>query len=548
MTLIEKHKALLDRAVKAIHERTFYAPYPEHHSNYGEENIKKGEQDFLSLLGGKFEMLQDGEWVEGEEESPFTGDFSKIKYPVASLPKVIENASACRSKWSHASVSLRASILAESLERVKEKYFLLAYSTMHTSGQSFMMAFQASGPHAADRALEACAMAYHEQLRFPSEVIWEKPMGKSSVKLKKEFLPHGRGVSLVIGCSTFPAWNTVPGMYASLACGNPVIVKPHPRAVLPAAIYVQAVQYVLQENGFDPLTVQLVVDSSSNPASLKLAENKHVKMIDYTGNSEFGSRLENLPGKITFTEKTGVNSVIIDSVNDLDAVLQNLAFSISLYSGQMCTAPQNFFIPESGVKQNGSSISFDDVASRFSQAISNLVNNPKVGPGTFAAVQNPATLERIKEASESGKTIASSSSVEVAGFEKSRTVSPLLMEVSSSEFDKFDREWFGPIAYLIKTKDTSESISLATKLASERGAITCAAYTTDEETKHKIKLAMTDSFTPVSFNLTGFIWVNQAAAFSDFHVSGGNPAGNASFVNPDYVNKRFVWVQHRELV
>jgi len=59
---------------------------------------------------------------------------------------------------------------------------------------------------------------------------------------------------------------------------------------------------------------------------------------------------------------------------------------------------------------------------------------------------------------------------------------------------------------------------------------------------------MEKAFTPVSFNLTGFIWVNQHAAFSDFHVTGGNPAGNATYVNPEYLIKRFVWVGHRRLV
>ena len=52
--------------------------------------------------------------------------------------------------------------------------------------------------------------------------------------------------------------------------------------------------------------------------------------------------------------------------------------------------------------------------------------------------------------------------------------------------------------------------------------------------------------TPVSFNLTGGIYVNQAAGFFDFHVTGGNPAGNASFTNPEFVVKRFTWVGFRE--
>ena len=82
----------------------------------------------------------------------------------------------------------------------------------------------------------------------------------------------------------------------------------------------------------------------------ELAEHPSVKLIDFTGNSVFGSYLESLPGKTVFTEKTGVNSVILDSAEDMDKVASNLAFSVNLYSGQMCTAPQNFYIPEGGIK------------------------------------------------------------------------------------------------------------------------------------------------------------------------------------------------------
>ena len=38
-------------------------------------------------------------------------------------------------------------VLIDSLEGVKNRFFELAYATMHTTGQSFMMSFQASGPH-----------------------------------------------------------------------------------------------------------------------------------------------------------------------------------------------------------------------------------------------------------------------------------------------------------------------------------------------------------------------------------------------------------------
>jgi len=124
---------------------------------------------------------------------------------------------------------------------------------------------------------------------------------------------------------------------------------------------------------------------------------------------------------------------------------------------------------------------------------------------------------------------------------------PSIIEVNADDANIYEKELFGPIVLIIKTKDTEQSVALAKKMASEHGAITCAAYTTDADTATHIFEEMESVFTPVSLNLTGNIWVNQHAAFSDFHVTGGNPAGNASFTNPEYVNKRFVWVGHRSI-
>ena len=49
----------------------------------------------------------------------------------------------------------------------------------------------------------------------------------------------------------------------------------------------------------------------------------------------------------------------------------------------------------------------------------------------------------------------------------------------------------------------------------------------------------------LSGNLTGNIFVNQSAAFSDFHVTGANPAGNASLTDTAFVATRFRCVMWR---
>ena len=110
---------------------------------------------------------------------------------------------------------------------------------MHTTGQAFPMAFQAGGSHAQDRGLEAVASALRGDAPRPGVATWEKPQGKRPpLRMAKRFRIVPRGVSLLIGCATFPTWNGYPGLFASLATGNPVLVKPSRRAVLPLAITV----------------------------------------------------------------------------------------------------------------------------------------------------------------------------------------------------------------------------------------------------------------------------------------------------------------------
>ncbi len=553
MSLFHTHEATLRNAIKALHDRTFYAAFPENPAPaiYGESADAEGKARFSAQCGHKFtELKQTGEdgWG-GQEESPYLQEALRISYPLFSVSKLIDRSNQAFQSWRKVSIDDRAGILMQSLEGMKSRFFEIAHATMHTTGQGYMMAFQASGPHAADRALEAIAAGYEELNRFPSSAIWDKPMGKFNLQLKKEWRAVPKGISLVIGCSTFPTWNSVTGIYGSLMTGNAVIVKPHPGAILPMAIVVAEIQKVLTENNVDPNACQLAVDTFDKMITKELAEHPAVKLIDFTGNSLFGSYLEALPGKTVFTEKTGVNSVILDSAEDIDKVAANLAFSVNLYSGQMCTAPQNFYVPEKGIRTPSGTVTFEQFAEKFVAQLNSLIDNPKAAPFVLGAIQNPKTKERVEQAEHiPGKVWLKSRVFENPMFKNARLITPVVVEVDASKKEIFSKELFGPIALLIKTKDTDQSIALAKEMAQQHGAISCGAYTIDAAVHDKIADEMSLAATPVSFNLTGAIYMNQNAAFSDFHVTGGNPAGNASFTNPEYVTKRFTWVGHREPV
>jgi phenylacetic acid degradation protein paaN len=416
---------------------------------------------------------------------------------------------------------------------------------MHTTGQAFVMAFQAGGPHAQDRALEAIAYAYDELSRVPSSVVWEKPAKPEPIRVEKTFKTVPRGIDLTIGCSTFPTWNAYPGIFASLVTGNTVVVKPHPQAVLPLAITVEIVQGVLREAGFDPRVIQLAVDTPEKPLAKVLAQRPEIALLDYTGSTEFGDWLEQNSHALVYTEKAGVNSVVIDSTDDLKGMARNLAMSLSLYSGQMCTTPQNLFVPKDGIVAGGERVSFDDVVAAIVKAIDGLLGDPERASMLLGAIATDATLQRVDAENAKPGVVRKSAALANAEYPDARVRTPLIAVVEASDRERYGREAFGPIAYVVRTADTDESLRLATEAARARGAITAIVYTTDDAVLAKAERWARDGKVNLAVNLTGSLLVNQSAAFSDYHVTGGNPAGNASLCDAAFVANRFRVIETR---
>ena len=123
--------------------------------------------------------------------------------------------------------------------------------------------------------------------------------------------------------------------------------------------------------------------------------------------------------------------------------------------------------------------------------------------------------------------------------------SPLLLRVDAADEDIYMQEQFGPIVLLLPTKNTTQSIELARRSAKSHGAITWGIYSTDEAVLEQMEDASLDAGVALSCNLTGGLFVNQAAAGSDFHATGANPAANASLTDGNFVAGRFSVVQSR---
>jgi len=537
--LFDRHRALLQEAVRALEKRGYWSPFPEIPSGrfYGETARDEGQAAFDGTLARPFDLPGHPEKGRvGSELSPW-GPELQVSYPAADPASLIAAAEAAAPAWASASVQERAGVCLEILTRLNRMSFLMGHAVMHTTGQAFAMAFQAGGPHAQDRGLEAVAMAWAEMTRVPETAVWEKPQGKAPpLVIEKHWRVVPRGTSLVIGCNTFPTWNSYPGLFGSLATGNTVIVKPHPAAILPLALTVRVAREVLLEAGFAADTVLLAADAPGAEITKALVQDPAVRIIDYTGSNAFGDwlRAHAASGAQIYSEEAGVNSIVISATDDFAGMCANIAFSLSLYSGQMCTAPQDIFVPRGGIDTDLGHKGFDEVAKGIAQAVDALLADPAQASGVCGAIANPATIARIAEARALGRVIRDS-----GPLEQGRTATPLILAVEADGTTAHEAECFGPITFVVAVEDADAGISAAADLARRKGAITAALYETDEARIQRAVEIFALAGVNLSVNLTGNIYVNQSAAFSDFHVTGANPAGNASLTDAAFVANRF---------
>ncbi|MEU5955891.1 phenylacetic acid degradation protein PaaN [Streptomyces sp. NPDC047525] len=551
--LIATHRPTLDQALETIRTRAYWSPHPEHPKAYGENgslSLPEGKAAFDALLGNRFDLDQPGtdDWT-GAEVSPYGPELG-ITYPHPDIDTLLPAMRAGMRAWRDAGAEVRAMVCLEILSRISARTHELAHAVMHTSGQAFMMAFQAGGPHAQDRGLEAVAYAYVEQARTPDNAEWSKPQGKRDpIALDKRFTPVARGIALLIGCNTFPTWNGYPGLFASLATGNPVLVKPHPRAVLPLALTVRIAREVLADAGFDPNLVCLAAERPGEGIAKTLAVRPEIKIIDYTGSTAFGDWLEaNARQAQVYTEKAGVNTVVVDSTDNYKGMLSNLAFSLSLYSGQMCTTPQNLLIPRDGIATDAGAKSYDDVVSDLAASVNGLLGDDARANGILGALVNPDVKARLEAATGLGEVALPSREISNPEFPDAVVRTPVIVKLDGAKPDAeavYLNECFGPVSFAVAVDSSADAVELLRRTVRDKGAMTVGAYTTSDEVSGAVEETCLEECAQLSLNLTGGVYVNQTAAFSDFHGSGGNPAANAALCDGAFVANRFRVVEIR---
>ena len=259
----------------------------------------------------------------------------------------------------------------------------------------------------------------------------------------------GRGVVAVVGPWNFPYAIPAGGVFAALAAGDAVVLKPAPESVRVAAAFVEQ----LHGAGIPRDLVQLVV-CEDGPVGRHLVTHPGVDSVVLTGSWATAELFRSWdPGLRLFAETSGKNSLVITAAADLDLALADLVRSAFGHAGQKCSAA-SLAIVEASVH--------DDPA--FLTRLRHVVESWRVGwPSDPAVMIGPiitppsGPLERALTNLEPGETWL----VEPAPLDDTGRLWSPGVRVGVQPGSWFHRtECFGPVLGVIRADDLDHAIAI----------------------------------------------------------------------------------------
>ena len=155
---------------------------------------------------------------------------------------------------------------------------------------------------------------------------------------------------------------------------------------------------------YSPELVTLCCDTVAEPVGMRLVKHPQAAIVDFTGSARFGAWVErNAAPALCFTETSGVNTVVVESVEALDPVVRSLATTMSLFSAQMCTSPQNVYVPSDGIRCGDRRIAPEEFGAALADAVGFLAADARRAGQIMAAIQSPGTLALVDAMTEAGR-------------------------------------------------------------------------------------------------------------------------------------------------
>ncbi|HNR00229.1 MAG TPA: aldehyde dehydrogenase family protein, partial [Trueperaceae bacterium] len=329
----------------------------------------------------------------------------------------------------------------------------------------------------------------------------------------------------------FPVYNIVRTWAAALAAGNTVVGRPSEFTPRSAMLLAQA----LQEGGA-PAGVVNVVNGDPEAMGQAFLDDARVRKIAFTGSPRVGRLLMDGASR-TLTRlalELGGNApvIVFPDVPDLGRVAALAARFKARNAGQVCIAPQRYFVHAS-------------VAEEFTARVVDAMRDLKVGHGLEDGVQvgpliNARQLGRVEELVASAT--ADGARVALGGARLQRSgyfYAPTVVTDVTPGSRLYEEEIFGPVLPITTFTTASEVLALAN--ATEYGL---AAYLFTADLNTAIAMAERLEFGMVGVN--DWMPVSPEAPFGGVKGSGiGRETGSEGI--QEYMEQKAVFIGGVEL-
>lgn len=370
-------------------------------------------------------------------------------------------------RWAATPAPERAAVLAAAGELLTERADRYGAVTTEESGKPLAQAI-------GEWAGAAAHLRFHGEAAVAA-VGREVPSGGRPVRIAVGHRPVG--IVGVITAWNYPVYNVNRTVAAALAAGCAVVIRPSELTARSAILYAQT----LLDAGVPPGVVNVVV---GEPVSMgrQMLDDRRVAKISFTGSTRVGrSLMDGASATVTrLALELGGNApvVVLADVEDVDAVGREAVRAKLRNSGQVCAAPQRFFVHAA-------------VYDQFVAAAREEMRAQLVGPGSDPAVtvgplisarQRRRVEDLVARSVQAGARVLDSYDRPLPrrGFFVAPTV---LVDVQPSH-PVMTEEIFGPVMPVMPFDDLDEAIELAN--AGDHGL---AAFVQCGDVDHGVRVA-----------------------------------------------------------
>lgn len=466
-----------------------------------------------------FQQYIDGRWEEASNGGTWDLIDPATEESLGDMPygnaddamKAIDAASAARSEWAATNPYKRAAVLTKAAAIASERRDECGRITTEESGKPLS---QSTGEWTTFDSF--LTFMSEEAKRVGGRII---PSSRSGRRTDVTYMPVG--VVGIITAWNFPVYNIIRAAAAAMAAGNPVVVRPSehtPRtAMLMADIFDQA--------GLPP-GVFNVINGEPEPMGRAMLEDPRVRKMQFTGSVRVGKLLMDGASKTVTKlslELGGNAPVLVFPDADIEAVAASGIKSKYRNGGQVCVAPQRFFVHEKVVGD------FNEAAKAAAEAEvvgHGLDPETTVGP-LINASQRDRVAGIVEGSLNAGARLLTGGSIpERPGF----FYQPTVMTDVPAGAPALTEEIFGPVMPIVPFDGVDEAIAAANSVE-----VGLAAYVWTNDLNTAIEVSDALEFGLVGVN----DWNPQSteAPFGGFKQSGlGREAGHEGYM--EYVEAK----------